>query len=104
VIHSLRLEAALDERVAAAPADVIQEQTSGDRSERRRSRIERHPRLVLRHHEDEQQVVHFRQRQDGRIQEGDDEESRSTEPERERLNPFGGGGEPVADSPHTMNT
>jgi hypothetical protein len=68
-----------EKRFSATLSDQIQHITTRDRTEGRHRSVVRHPRLVLHHHEDDEQVIDLRQRDERRVEESDGEEPRAAE-------------------------
>ena len=75
-------EAPADQRLPSLPADGVHHEAAGQRPERRHRRIERHPLGIPGHAQDEQQVVDLRQREERRVEGGDQEQSRRAQMRR----------------------
>jgi len=95
-VHARRVEALSNERVAAFPAERVQQQTPGSRPERRGDDVDDEAPLVLGHHPDDEEIRDLGQREKRGIQECDEEESRGAERKRHRLHP-------ADDSTHRIN-
>ena len=86
-LEVLRIEPLAKERLTTLACEEIQRQATADRPERGHQRVVDHPVLVLRRQLDDQEVVDFGERQEGRIQKCDDEQARAAERNRDVLDP-----------------
>src|SRR5262245_8206140 len=92
---SLAREALPDQRLATLPADRVHHEAAGQRAADRGEDVPRNEFLVPRGHDDQQQIRDAGQRKERRIEEGDEEQPRRTERQRERA-------DAADDSPHRM--
>src|SRR5688572_29653268 len=80
-------QASAQERVAAFSGQVVQDVAAGHRAERGHGGVIEHPVLVLGNHDDHEQVVDVRKRQERGIEERHREETGTTETERQGMQP-----------------
>ena len=78
-----------DQRVAAFAAEKIHQQATGQRADRRGGDVDQHPVRAARHHPDHQQIGDLGKREERRIEEGDEIQSRRAHGERNRSGPVG---------------
>jgi hypothetical protein len=78
-------EAAPDEGLATLAGEQVDGQATRERPERGHARVEEHEVLALQHHPDDEEVVGLRERQERRVEIGDQEEARAAQAERQRL-------------------
>ena len=76
-----------DQRIAAAPADAVQHEAAEDGAEGRHQSVEGHPLRMLHDKQNDQQVVDLGERQERRVEEGDEKEAGPADAQREGLNP-----------------
>jgi hypothetical protein len=83
-VHAPARELLADHRLASFPADVVDDEAADDRSERGAADVDRQERLAPRHHGDHEQVHYFGEREEGRVEEGDETEARRAERQGQR--------------------
>ena len=82
------VKAPAEKRLAALPCNVVQREASRDRSSRRHERVVQEPLLVLRHHPDDEEVVHLGKREKRGIEKADEKKAGASPREREPSDPL----------------
>jgi len=86
-LDGTRLQAPAQERLATLLGQVIQDVAAGHRAERGHGGVIDHPVLVFGNHDDHEQVVDVRKRQEGGIEERHREKTGTAETERQGMKP-----------------